>query len=427
MGRARAAFETWFGAGDRRAPRRCLALTGPRALALAALALAPAACEDGTRTDSDETIQTSLTIDPLAFLGDVRCSNEPGAIRSYVATLTDESATGGPVTLASSPPIPCSSRVSFTFVVAGHEYTARIDGYEQFAEELTPVGDETSGSRHMLLDGAPVAPRWTWACPGPDATDAADKLVAATGVNVVVQGCAPLTGPTDPASAAIVIDPASALGALRCDGDGGAIASFDVVPQDGGLAPVLGVGCPPSQPVVYDLGVDPGRAYSFRLEAKDAAGDLLFGSSCFAAASKGVTVTATCDPLSSTGALELDLGALLAAEDLACGAGASTYTATLPLPQGDQPGSGDDQPGSGDDQPGSGDDQPGTNEELRVGPVPCGNRALLSALAPGAYEASVQVLDARGASVLSAACSGEVRPGATTRATCVRVASPAQP
>ena len=92
--------------------------------------------------------------------------------------------------------------MSFTFVVAGHEYTARIDGYEQFAEELTPVGDETSGSPHMLLDGAPVAPRWTWACPGPDATDAADKLVAATGVNVVVQGCAPLVGPVEPTSAA---------------------------------------------------------------------------------------------------------------------------------------------------------------------------------------------------------------------------------
>ncbi|WP_437641138.1 hypothetical protein [Sorangium sp. So ce854] len=413
MGRARAAFETWFGAGDRRAPRRRLALTGRRALALAALA-ALTACEDGSAADNDEqAIQTSLTIDPLAFLGDVRCSNEPGAIRSYVATLTDESAAGGPVSLASSPPVPCSSRVSFTFVVEGHEYTARIDGYEQYAEELTPLGDETSGSRHMLLDGAPVAPRWTWACPGPDAADDADKLVAATGVNVVVQGCAPLTGSTDPASAAIVIDPASALGALRCDGD--AIASFDIVPEDGALAPVLGVGCPPAEPVVYDLGVAPGRAYSFRLEAKDAAGALLFGSSCFAAASKGITVTATCDALSATGALELDLGALLADEDLACGAGASTYTATVLPPQGDQSGA----------------------EELQVGPVPCGDRALLSALVPGAYQARVEVRDAGGGTpvrdagggtpVLYADCSGEVRPGATTRAACVRGEPPAQP
>ncbi|WP_433936942.1 hypothetical protein AB3662_20005 [Sorangium cellulosum] len=399
MGRARAALETWFGARRRDASLLSLALIGRRAAALGALALALGACEEGTGAADDQPIQTSLTIDPLAFLGDVRCSNEPGAIRSYVATLTDESAAGGPFTLASSPPIPCSSRVSFTHVVAGHEYTARIDGYEQYAEELTPVGDETSGSRHMLLDGAPVAPRWTWGCPGPDAADDADKLVAATGVNVVVQGCAPLTGPIDPAGSAIVIDPASALGALRCEGDDGAIASFDIVPQDGALAPVLGVGCPPAEPVVYDLGVDPGRAYVFRLEAHDAAGDLLFGASCFAAASAGVTVTATCDALSATGALELDLGALLAEKELACGAAASTYTATVQPPEGDQSGA----------------------EKLEVGPLPCGDRALLQALAPGAYEATVEVRDARGASALSATCRGEVRPGATTRAACTRL------
>ncbi|WP_437492958.1 hypothetical protein WME75_19350 [Sorangium sp. So ce1014] len=368
--------------------------------------LAIAACTSGSSDDDDDDgrIQTSLTIDPLAFLGDVRCSSEPGAIRSYVATLTDESAEGGPFTLASSPPIPCSSRVSFTYVVEGHEYTARIDGYAQRAEELAPVGDETSGSPHMLVDGAPVAPRWTWACPGPDATDDAGKLVAKTGVNVVVQGCASVAGPDDAPSAAIVLDPASALGALRCGADDREVASFDVLPEGSALAPVLGVGCPPAEPVVYDLGAAPGRAHFFRLEAKNAAGDLLFGSSCFATASAGITVTATCAPLSDTGALELDLDALLAAEQLACGAGASTYTATYtatePLPDGEQSGT-----------------------APYVGPVPCGQRALLSALSPGTYETSVEVLDATGTSVLSASCAGEVRPGATTRATCAPSAS----
>ncbi|WP_437627446.1 hypothetical protein [Sorangium sp. So ce1151] len=384
------------GAGRRDASLLCRALPGRRAVALALAALA--ACSEASGSDDEQEIQTSLTIDPLAFLGDVRCSNEPGAIRSYVATLTDESAVGGPFTLASSPPVPCSSRVSFTYVVEGHEYTARIDGYEQYAEELTPIGDETSGSRHMLLDGDPVAPRWTWACPGPEAAEDADKLVAKTGVNVVVQGCAPLAGPADPASSAIVLDPASALGALRCEADDGAIASFDVVPQDSALAPVLGVACPPEEPVVYDLGAAPAPAYFFRLEAKDAAGELLFGSSCFATASAGITVTATCDPLSATGALELDLAGLLADEDLACGASASSYTATEPLLDGEA----------------------AESELPYVGPVPCSDRVLLSALAPGVYKTSVEVLDATGTSVLPADCSGEVRPGATTRAACAR-------
>lgn len=394
MGRARAGFGTSFGA-DRGGGLPPQLRFGRHALALAVLALA--ACTSGSDgDDDDEQIQTSLAIDPLAFLGDVRCSSEPGAIRSYVATLTDESAEGGPFTLASSPPIPCSSRVSFTYVVEGHEYTARIDGYAQYAEELAPVGDETSGSPHMLVDGAPVAPRWTWACPGPDATDDAGKLVAETGVNVVVQGCAPVAGPDEAQRAAIVLDPASALGALRCGADDREVASFDVLPQDRALAPVLGVGCPPAEPVVYDLGVAPGRAHFFRLEAKNAAGDLLFGSSCFAAASAGVTVTATCAPLSDTGALELDLDALLEEEQLACGAGASSYTVTEPLPDGEQPGT----------------------EAPYVGPVPCGERALLSALSPGTYTTSVEVLDAKGTPVLSADCGGEVRPGATTRAAC---------
>ncbi|WP_129348031.1 hypothetical protein [Sorangium cellulosum] len=371
-----------------------------RALALAALALAApalAACESEADDDSDEQIQTSLTIDPLAFLGDVRCSNEPGAIRSYVATLTDVSAKGGPVTLASSPPIPCSSRVSFTFVVEGHEYTARIDGYAQFAEELEPLGDETSGSRHMLLDGAPVAPRWTWACPGPDAAEDDKELVAREGVNVVVEGCVPLAGAGEPGGAAIALDPSTALGGLRCAADGGPVASFDVLPEGSALSPVLGVACPPAAPVVYDLGAAPERAYFFRLEARDAAGNVAFGSRCFAAAGAGLTAAATCDPLSATGALEIDLGALLAEQGLACGAAASTYIATVPLPSGD----------------------PSGREARTVGPVPCGGRALVSSLGPGAYAAEVEVLGPDGAPVLSATCSGDVRPGATTRAGCV--------
>lgn len=389
-----------------------------RALSLAALWLAVpalAACEGDTSSnnDDDEQVQTSLTIDPLAFLGDVQCSNKPGAIRSYVATLTDVSAAGGPVTLASSPPIPCSSRVSFTYVVEGHEYTARIDGYAQFAEELEPLGGETSGSRHMLLDGAPVAPRWTWTCPAPDAADDAEKLVAKEGVNVVIRGCAPLAGAGAPQTAAIALDPAVALGALRCAADGGPVASFDILPEGNALSPVLGVGCPPPAPVVYDLGVAPERAYFFRLEAKDAAGNVAFGSRCFAAASAGITAAATCDPLSATGALELDLGALLAEHGLSCGSAASTYVATVPLPSSEPP----EPSGESGEQPEPSGEPPETAARV-VGPVPCGDRALVSSLAPGAYEAAVEVLGRDGTPVLSAVCSGDVRPGATTRARC---------
>ncbi|WP_437593957.1 hypothetical protein [Sorangium sp. So ce1000] len=380
-------------AADRTPGRSPRPRSSRRAAALAVLALT--ACSSGSSSDDDLRFTTAVTIDPLAFLGSVGCSDEPGAIQSYVATLTDESAEGGPSTLASSPPIPCSWRVSFTSVVEGHEYTARIDGYEEPAEQLTPKGGETSGSPEMTFEGAPAKPRWTWACLDPDATDGAGSLVAKEDVNIVVGAgaCAAPTGAAEPDHAAIALDLASALGALRCQADGGEIASFDIIPQGSALEPKLGIACPPAEPVAYDLGDTPDRAYTFRLEAKNTAGDLLFGSSCVAAAREGDTVTASCDPLSATGALELDLDPLLAAADLACGDGASTYTASLPSPSG----------------------------ALQVGPVACGKRTVLSALAAGNHAASVEVRSAAGDVVLSGNCSGEVRPGATTRAVCTAV------
>ncbi|WP_441286459.1 hypothetical protein ACSRUE_29320 [Sorangium sp. KYC3313] len=153
--------------------------------------LALAACADGSNNDDDLRLGTSVTIDPLAFLGgDVQCAK--GGMGSYVATLTDESAEGGPSTLASSPPISCAWSVSFTSVVEGHEYTARIDGYKELAETLTPEGGETSGSPVMLhAGGGPADPSWTWECPGPDAPGGAGSIVAEKDVEIVVRTCAP--------------------------------------------------------------------------------------------------------------------------------------------------------------------------------------------------------------------------------------------
>lgn len=194
-------------AADRARGRSPRHRAGWRALALAALALS--ACTDGSSSDDDQQLGTSVTIDPLAFLGDVQCAK--GAMGSYVATLTDESAEGGPSALASSPPISCAWRVSFTSVVEGHEYTVRIDGYGEPAEKLTPEGGETSGNPVMLgSNGQPTDPSWTWECPSPpdgsgsggsgggsggSGSDGAGTIVAEEGVEIVVRACAPLTVP----------------------------------------------------------------------------------------------------------------------------------------------------------------------------------------------------------------------------------------
>ncbi|WP_437538425.1 hypothetical protein WME79_20920 [Sorangium sp. So ce726] len=151
-----------------------------------------AACADGSNGDDDLQLGTSVTIDPLAFLGDVQCAK--GDMGSYVATLTDESAEGGPSPLASSPPISCAWSVSFTSVVEGHKYTATIDGYKELAGTLTPKDGETSGSPVMLgSNGQPVAPSWTWECPGPDAPNGAGSIVAEKDVEIVVRTCVPPT------------------------------------------------------------------------------------------------------------------------------------------------------------------------------------------------------------------------------------------
>lgn len=398
MGRSRAPFETWFGAARRGVFRPLYALRGCCALSLLPLALA--ACVDANSNDDDGEARTSVTIDPLAFLGDLRCSNNPGAIRSYVATLTDESAEGGPARLASSPPIPCSSRVSFIDgITPGHVYTARIDGYEQHAAQLEPRGGEASGSSEMLFDGEPVTPRWTWACPDPDSGSAdgdATGFVAVNGINVVAHGCARLDDSGPSAPTAIALDPAIALGSLGCVSDGGAVASFDILPEDGALASVLGLDCqPPTSspepaPAVYNSGITPGRAYFFRLEARDEAGAVAFGSRCFATAEEGLTVLAECEPLSATGALEIRPDALLAAGGVGCDG------ATVSFVVRSQPGA-----------------------PLLAGPIPCGQRALLSPLPPGTHEVSVEILNNEGQAVISGQCSGEIRPGTTTSATCV--------
>ena len=284
----------------------------PRGLAggLLILALAPAAAgcsEDaGTLLDDDSSSSAALLFRLSDFLGDVPCGAAPGAMRSYVVTLVDRTASDicgdglcvppetaetcardcadpapcgdgecagqgedpetaetcpadcdgaipAPFTLPSSIPVPCSQGVRFDNVAPAHRYSVQIDGYEAFHDEIGPAGwaDSStrfaalrSGSRHMVdAAGEPVAPRWFGAC-GEGEQERA--LVLATGTSVVL-ACDPLVD-TGAASAqtAVAIDPRSALGTLSCaaaDNAGAlAVASFDILPQSG-LPGVLGLPC----------------------------------------------------------------------------------------------------------------------------------------------------------------------------------------
>jgi len=104
------------------------------------------ALTDTSATTTTTSGQPIIEIDPASFLGGVVCADLPGAMRSYVVTFNDlgpppevdggPSAPGFPIALPSSEPTPCSQRVAFANGVAGHRYTAEIDGYEQDASAL---------------------------------------------------------------------------------------------------------------------------------------------------------------------------------------------------------------------------------------------------------------------------------------------------
>jgi hypothetical protein len=132
--------------------------------------LAPA-CAEVTDTSSATSTNTLLgqpvvEIDPAIFLGtSILCADTPGAMRSYVATFIDMGpdtgslapAAGYPVVMPSSPPTPCSQKVSITNTVPGHRYMAAVDGYEQSASELAArCSQEAAYSTCLGIGQAPV-------------------------------------------------------------------------------------------------------------------------------------------------------------------------------------------------------------------------------------------------------------------------------
>lgn len=360
---------------------------------LVAGAVAPA-CADSTGEVGEGLTPTAVGVDPALFLGAVPCSSTRGGLETYVATLRDVTDPLRPFTLPSSPPTPCSQIAAFRYVVPGHVYVAAIDGYDKgLAGELVPLGGPGSGSRRMVLHDDPsaiVSPRWESAC----GADPATAAIAVENALVLVRGCDPLEALEAPPPAAVAVDPAAALGAYDCVDEGGPIASFDVLPQGGGLAPVVGVACG-SAPVVYEDGIAPGATYSFRLEGKAEGTELAaWAAECWAVAEPDRLIGATCSDLTPRGTVVVAIGPLLEAAGLSCGASIASYRATLaPL-------------------------DPAAGSALSSAPVPCDDDLRFQPLDPGSYTAAIAGYDATGAQVLAATCTAEVVVSASVVADC---------
>lgn len=346
-------------------------------------------CSEDSSTDFDDAQSSSISsaaVDPQYFLGDVPCAGSAGAMQSYVATLTDRSNPGAPFILPSSPPTSCSDRIVFRFVVYGHKYSAEIDAYEQAPGALVPFGNEPalgddgspvrrppSGSRRMLLveGGEDVAPRWTTSCG--EGTEGA----GIAGVSQDIRGCDPLKdrgilGPTT-----LAVDPRVALGALTCGSDPGQVSAFDVTPETPGLVTYTGFPCGTVAPAVYDAGIEPGRTYTFRIEAT--VDGEPHAARCYATAEKGLRITASCNALSSVGALSIPLGSLLPESEPGC-------NATVELLGG-----------------------PDEVVVSSIGPVSCGETVHAGQLAPGTHKARITTPDAP-----AVECTGVVTAGETT-------------
>jgi len=374
-------------------------------LAAPLLAAFSAACSSSSAS-SGTTSPTLVTVSPASFAGDVTCADLPGAWRTYVATLFDVTDDpSDPFELPSSPPVPCAMPVSFAFVVPGHYYIARIQGFDR--TDIEPYGGLSGGSPHMVdaATKADVPARWTTTCGhAPDLADAGlvdgdgdggrDKLWAQSATvswqstNVLMQYCEPLHDDQPGGDTSVTLDLAAIRGQLACGSAPGQIARIRVVPEDPTVPePKPDPLC--DQPVTI-AGLAPGVTYAFRVEAYEAGmSGASWGSTCRATTKPGITVPAACDLLSDKGAALVDIASLLDQAQHACAPGDITSYSAVLLGAGNQPGE-----------------------------LACTANAAFTGLAPATWQIVVDAFDASRTVVFSAYCEAAVVPGLSKPAYC---------
>jgi hypothetical protein len=294
---------------------------------LAAALLAIPGCQsDGTSVDG-VTHPTMIEVAPVEFLGALGCSEQPGSVQRYVATLFDVTDLGaggaasdyepekdedgipkcGGFQLPSSEPTSCLTSVGFGYVVHGRRYCAEVDAYD--TDQLVPRG---TGTRQMVVgapgdDGLVQAPlaerRWHTYCEG---------AVASAATIVRGRSCLPLFPQFAPeAAAGVVVDTEALLGDLACGSDPEQVDYLDLTLTYEGLAD--GIHRTPTcggEAIFEDLPA--GTSISIYVAAFNGSNPLA-GAVCSARTVAGTTVVADCTPLSQEGTLRVDLEAALEA------------------------------------------------------------------------------------------------------------------
>jgi hypothetical protein len=150
--------------------------------------LGVAACSNSETTEVGVPPTTAIAVDPAQFLGDVKCGDEPGDMRVFVASLREIG--NAALVFPSSVPTSCRTDVLFLGVVDGREYEAVVDGYDRAGIQPLAKGNSAMVDE---MTGEYVPPRWTTRCAhnrfppslrGTDGglrADAGDVVYASTG------------------------------------------------------------------------------------------------------------------------------------------------------------------------------------------------------------------------------------------------------
>lgn len=345
-----------------------MSLRGTAALALLAT-VGALACSQTSAPLALVYHPTLIEVSPDQFLGPVPCANAAGAMRSYVATVfdveyepdgsrvmagaeptdtgaggaaPDETSAGGSsdgdvaagalscpadasrgttarstvgFALPSSAAIDCRAPVAFSRVVDGNRYRAVIEGYDRPLDELVPL----AAGVPILYDastGEVVPPRWTFHC-----GDACPEVAAISRMRAV-SDCElvsdPSSLPSGPATVEVALPPpVSTRGetAPSCGSHAGQIDHFEVTRDDDSAPPVTAA----CSGVATLADVPTGRTLVLSVVAYGAgSSQAAWGTKCMVLPMPGLTVQATCAPLTNQGGLTLAPSGALASLGASC-------------------------------------------------------------------------------------------------------------
>jgi hypothetical protein len=221
------------------------------------VALASLACGESRLLDQPTEQDTRIRLVPDSFRGNVPCSaGTPGALQTYVVTFrevlpsADQPAAG--LYNGTSAPAPCDRAVLLN-ALPGHLYVADIYGFDRVL----------TGSEVPIEEA-----RWTATCGHngvrPDAGLGGPTL-AVYGAIVPMDDCTTFSGPGNIRTGTqLLVDQASALGALRCGSGPGQVSRFEGVLAGTRVSALCG------EPLAFELPSTTER-YTIDLTAFEAA------------------------------------------------------------------------------------------------------------------------------------------------------------